>query len=107
MEIKIVITLNIRGESPVGLWRLFIRDRSPERHSANGLSKMVPVGEIGEMKIFFHGTETEPEIQKMALKEKNFQTLESEQDPKEDDEVSMVSPSSLFSQEQVSPIQNE
>ena len=68
---------------------------------------MVPVGEIGEMKIFFHGTETEPEIQKIALKEKNFQTLESEPDPKEDDEVSMVSPSRLFSQEQVSPIQNE
>ena len=67
---------------------------------------MVPVGEIGEMKIFFHGTETEPEIQKMALKEKNFQTLESEQDPKED-EVSMVSPSRWFSQEQISPIQNE
>ena len=67
---------------------------------------MVPVGEIGEMKIFFHGTETEPEIQKMALKEKNFQTLESEQDPKEA-EASMVSSSRLFSQEQVSPIQNE
>ncbi len=60
------------GEPTIGDWHLFIVDSSNKRQTENADGNVSPEGTLGEVKLFLHGTETIPEIQKIALNEKTL-----------------------------------
>ena len=82
-------TVHFWGESPVGDWHLYIRDRLNERQSTteNDDGNVSPEGNLGEVKLLLHGTEMMPEIQKNALNDK---TLDSDEERNYLDSVSFV-----------------